>query len=84
MKRELQEDHYYINNELIALQDHAKVLEKQNLNLHKEVETIVNTDEKIRSDLDRKLKFDYLKSKNLEELQRSAEKVRLSSSPKRK
>ena len=83
VNKELSEEHYYYNKELDALKDHASILENQNLNLHTEVDKIVSTDEKIRADLDRKSKYEYLKSKNMEELQRSAEKVRLSQSPKR-
>jgi len=42
---------------------------------------VVVVDEKIKKDLDRKNRIEYMKEKNENELQRSAEKVKLSTSP---
>jgi len=83
LMNELHEGKYYIEKELNAMKEHTNVLERQNLNLHNEIQNIVTTDESVRRDLDRKFRIENLKAKNIEELQRSSEKVRLSSSPKR-
>lgn len=79
----LKEDNLYLNQELDALKNHASVLENQNFSLHNEIDNIVRTDGIIRNELDRKSRFEYMKSKNLEQLQKSSEKVRLSRSPKK-
>ena len=76
-------EHLDSNRELDALKEHTSLLENQNLNLHKEIDGIVITDSKVREDLNRKDKLNYMKAKNMEELQRSSEKVRMSTSPKR-
>jgi len=44
----------------------------------------VETDEKVRYELDRKDRVDYLKNKNFEELQKSFSRVKTSRSPARK
>lgn len=51
--------------------------------MHKELDKFVETDEKVRTDLDRKIRVDYLKSKNQEELQQSFVKAKLRSSPRK-
>jgi len=83
LMNELHEGKYYIEKELDAMKEHTNILERQNWNLHDEISNIVTTDEAIRRDLDRRFRVENMKAKNLEELQRSSEKVRLSSSPKR-
>ncbi len=75
--------HYQLGQELDALKDHAELLESQNKNLHRELDSFVATDEKVCVDLDRKSRVDYLKAKNEDEVQRSAAKVRTSQSPAR-
>jgi len=79
----LREEHVYLNQELEALKNHANVLENQNFSLHSEIDNIVNVDQKVRMELDRKYKYQSLKERNIEELQKSAEKVRFSTSPKK-
>ena len=76
-------EHLDSNIELDALKEHTSLLENQNINLHTEIDGIVITDSKVRDELNRKDKLQYMKSKNLEELQKSSEKVRMSTSPKR-
>ncbi len=78
---QLLEDHHQLHDELSALKQHAEVLENQNATLHNELDRFVETDEKVRRDLDRKPHVDYIKSKNTEELQQSIMKVRESLSP---
>ena len=77
------EDRMQMDEELNALRQHAEVLENQNSSLSNELDSIAYTGEKVRQELDRKPRVDYLKSKNNEELQRSIEKVRISTSPRR-
>ncbi len=43
----------------------------------------MDTNEKVRKDLDRKDRVDYLRSKDQDELERSIQKVRTSKSPRR-
>lgn len=81
--KQLLSDHFDSNKELDALKEHTSLLENQNLNLHQEIDSIVITDSKVREDLNRKDKLQYIKSKNIEELQKSSEKVRMSTSPKK-
>jgi len=81
--KQLLSDHFDSNKELDALKEHTSLLENQNLNLHQEIDSIVITDSKVREDLNRKDKLQYMKSKNIEELQKSSEKVRMSTSPKK-
>lgn len=52
--------------------------------MHRELDRFVDTDEKVRGELDRKDRVDYLKSKNEVELQKSTIKVRESLSPERR
>ncbi len=52
--------------------------------MHRELDSFVATDEKVRVDLDRKYRVDYLKSKNTDEVQKSVAKVRDSQSPVRR
>lgn len=79
----LREENVYLSKEIDALREHASILEKQNLGLTSEIDKILMTDSKVREDLDRKAKHDYLKLKNLQELQKSTEKVLLAKSPKK-
>jgi len=46
------------------------------------LDNVVETDEKIKQNLDRKNRIEYIKGKNLQELQKSAEKVRMASPEK--
>lgn len=82
-KRKLEADHYYLDKELDSLKGHTFLLENQNLNLHTEIDKISYQDEKLRAELDRKFRLELLKKENINELQKSAEKVRLSQSPKK-
>jgi len=52
--------------------------------LHAELDRFVEVDERVRQDLDLKNRVEYVKSKNLEDLQRSIEKVKKSRSPERR
>jgi hypothetical protein len=52
--------------------------------LNRELDHIVVTDEKVREELNRKPRVEYIKDKNHSELQRSIEKVRTSTSPTRR
>ncbi len=52
--------------------------------MHKELDKFVETDERVRSELDRKGRVEYLKEKNQEEFQRSFIKVKTSQSPPKK
>jgi len=79
----LLEDRSQINEELDALKKHAEVLEDQNAAMNNELERFVETDERVRRDLDRKYKVDYLKSKNSDQLQKSFARVVRVTSPKR-
>jgi len=72
-----------IRDELNALKQHAEVLENQNLSLNNELESFVDIDQRVRQELDRKPRVDYLKTKNNTELQQSFIKVRESISPRR-
>ena len=67
----LKNDNVSLNNELSSLKDHISILENQNISLHKEIDQIVSTDEVVSQELDRKAKFEEIKAKNLEELQKS-------------
>jgi hypothetical protein len=49
--------------------------------LNRELDKVVETDEKIKEDLNRKGRIALIKERNEMELQRSAEKVRTSKSP---
>ena len=80
----LLEGHVQRTEELNALKQHAEVLENQNATLNNELDRFVETDEKVRHDLDRRIHVDYLKSKNTEELQQSIIKVKESLSPIKK
>lgn len=73
---ELAESGYMNSEELEAVKEHAEVLGYQNRKLVNEIEQIVDEDENIGRELDRKRRVDMLKTRNEEELQRSAEKVR--------
>lgn len=79
----LLEDRAQLGEELDALKQHAEVLESQNVQLHRELDSFVDTDEAVRNDLDRKSRVEYIKHRNEEELRRSAERVRKSISPER-
>ena len=57
--------------EIAALQQHISVLEGQNRDLNKELEKFVETDEQIRSTLNRRERVVDLKVKSDYELQRS-------------
>lgn len=52
--------------------------------MNRELDSFVDTNEKVRVDLDRKGRVDYLRSKNSHEYQRSLAKVRESQSPVRR
>ena len=71
-----------MNEELNALKEHAELLESQNIELSNELDVFADTGEKVRRELDRKPRVEYLKSKNNEEIQRSSDKVRSSISPR--
>jgi len=77
----IQSNLHDVNYELNAIKDHTALLESQNLKLHKELDSVVILEENVRKELDRKYRFEKMKEDNLKELQRSAEKVRLSQSP---
>jgi hypothetical protein len=80
----LLDEHYQLNKELGALKGHAEVLENQNFTIQKELDTFVSTDQKVREELDRKHRIDYIKEKNRDELMQSSIKLRDSKSPVRK
>ncbi len=88
---ELLEENYYKSQELDALKEHADVLDSQNYKvtqsnicqLTTEIENIANEDEVIRRDLDRRHRVDFLKSKNQNQIMKSAEKLSRSRSPVR-
>jgi len=73
------EDKIQKEMELNAIKDHVNVLESQNMTLSRELDKVVESDDKIKQDLDRKNRISYIKEKNENELQRSAEKVRMAS-----
>ena len=52
--------------------------------MNKELDNFVITDEKARTDLDRKQRVEYIKTKNIDELQKSVTKLRESVSPVKK
>lgn len=52
--------------------------------MHKELDKFVETDEKVRADLDRKHRVEYLKTKGQDEYQQSIVKLRNSKSPPKK
>eukprot|EP00826_Nyctotherus_ovalis_P047476 TRINITY_DN5463_c0_g7_i2.p1 TRINITY_DN5463_c0_g7~~TRINITY_DN5463_c0_g7_i2.p1 ORF type:complete len:429 (-),score=114.25 TRINITY_DN5463_c0_g7_i2:103-1389(-) len=79
----LLENRQQIGDELIALKHHAELLEAQNMSLNSELERFVDTDAKVRKELNRKPAVSYLQSKNSAQLQQSLMKVRESTSPKR-
>jgi len=51
--------------------------------LHAELDNFVEVDEKVRQDLNRKSRVEAIKNKNLQEFEKSFEKVRTSRSPSR-
>ena len=51
--------------------------------MHKELDEFADTNERVRHELDRKDRVDYLKQKNEGEYVRSIEQVRSSQSPKK-
>ena len=51
-------------NELNALNGHIDMLEGQNRTMNKELETIVNQDERVRSQLDRRNRVETMKAQN--------------------
>lgn len=81
---QLLEDRMQLDEELNALKQHAQVLETQNMSLHNELESFVETDEIVRRDLYRKPRVEYIKNRNNEDLQQSIAKVRNSQSPVRR
>eukprot|EP00826_Nyctotherus_ovalis_P006221 TRINITY_DN1144_c0_g1_i3.p1 TRINITY_DN1144_c0_g1~~TRINITY_DN1144_c0_g1_i3.p1 ORF type:complete len:383 (+),score=94.79 TRINITY_DN1144_c0_g1_i3:398-1546(+) len=80
---ELLESNWQIGKELDALKQHAELLQDQNATLNNELESLVEADEVVRKDLDRKARVEYIKSKNNSEVQRSTARVRTSQSPER-
>lgn len=78
---EVLEDKLNKERELEALKEHADILSSQNYSLNRELDNVVHTDEQIKNDLNRRGRIQNIKEKNELELQRSAEKVRLSKSP---
>jgi len=83
-KANLLDNHLQLNQELNALKEHTELLHSQNKTLNRELDSFVDTDQKVREDLDRKYRVDYLKAKNNEELQKSVTKLRESQSPAKK
>jgi len=79
----LLEDKLAMHEELSALKEHTEVLENQNATLHNELDRFVETDEKVRRDLDKKAHVEYLKSKNNTELEKSIIKLKEASPSKR-
>eukprot|EP01022_Parablepharisma_sp_SALTPOND_P034420 TRINITY_DN91724_c0_g1_i1.p1 TRINITY_DN91724_c0_g1~~TRINITY_DN91724_c0_g1_i1.p1 ORF type:complete len:415 (+),score=92.32 TRINITY_DN91724_c0_g1_i1:381-1625(+) len=90
----LLEGHSQLSQELEALREHTGLLETQNfsvffssqkyndeIQLHRELDKFIETDERVRTELNRKHRVDTIKSKNFEELQKSFTKVRTSRSP---
>ena len=71
------------SEELDALKRHAELLEGQNMTLNTELEKFVETDEVVKKDLDRKSRIEYIKNRNIIELEKSLNRVRNSQSPKR-
>jgi hypothetical protein len=80
---QLLEEHAMVSHELEAVKEHANLLESQNMNLSRELDSFVYTNERAREDLDRRNRVECIKSKNMSMLERSAEKVRNSRSPRR-
>lgn len=80
---QLLKGNWQINEELNALKDHAELLENQNTSLNNELENIVDTDQVVRKELDRKSRVEYIKDKNNSELQRSFTRLQNSRSPQR-
>eukprot|EP00831_Metopus_contortus_P001478 TRINITY_DN1052_c0_g1_i1.p1 TRINITY_DN1052_c0_g1~~TRINITY_DN1052_c0_g1_i1.p1 ORF type:complete len:570 (-),score=136.84 TRINITY_DN1052_c0_g1_i1:11-1525(-) len=74
------EDQIQLSQELSAVRDHADVLEHQNYQLHRELDQFADTNEKVRRELDRKDRVDYLRNKNDSEYQQSMSRV-LTASP---
>ncbi len=62
--------------ELDAIRQHARLLEGQNSGLHRELDKFVETNEKVRGELDWREEVERMKGKNQRELQRSAEKLK--------
>ena len=69
--------------EIAALQQHIAVLEQQNRELNRELEKFVETDEQIRSTLNRRERVVDLRSKTEVELQKSLYDLERSSPQRR-
>mmetsp|Transcript_12172 Transcript_12172/g.10791 ORF Transcript_12172/g.10791 Transcript_12172/m.10791 type:complete len:389 (+) Transcript_12172:45-1211(+) len=74
-----------LEDELNALNRHAQLLESQNVDLTKELDNIVVTDERVRADLDRRHRVTVLQNRNDEEIRDSINRLRYtrSRSPRR-
>ena len=74
-----------LEDELNALNRHAQLLESQNVDLTKELDNIIITDEKVRADLDRRHRVSELQQRNDEEIRDSINRLRYtrSRSPRR-
>lgn len=62
-------------NEKDALEKHAQVLQSQNLDIQRELDKFCETDEMVRSQLDRRGRVVSIRSKNENELVRSYHKI---------
>ena len=74
-----------LEDELNALNRHAQLLESQNVDLTKELDNIIVTDERVRADLDRRHRVATLQHRNDEEIRDSINRLRYtrSRSPRR-
>jgi len=70
--------------EIEALQKHVNLLESQNQDLNRELEKFVETDEQIRSTLNRREKVQDLRMRSEQELRRSMYDLERSSPPRRR
>ena len=78
-----QEDCSNLNGEIHALTKHMDVLNGQNYTLNRELDGFVETDIRVRAELDRRQRVANLRSKNDAALKKSKERVKKSVSPLR-
>ncbi len=65
-----------LEDELNVLNSHAQLLESQNVDLTKELDNIIITDERVRADLDRRHRVAELQHRNDEEIRDSINRLR--------
>lgn len=80
-REQLLEEKEQMGKEMHALREHAELLESHNAVLGTELVNFLNADEYANKQLDRRSRFEVLKQKNMEQLQKSYKKLKDSVSP---